>query len=264
MAVFALFREIINRFDIPYQSILTRGKQIRDRMEARGVFATTTSELQHKAFPTLSQGRFQNATYKDMISYLITKQSEAIKFPSLSAFYAHYWTPEGQEFFNSLTGFIQDFSRMPNAETFSERLQSTGDFKRVFSRPEKRISALIDALKNSAIKHGAKTYKNEEVKVIDEVQRNKYALKTTNFQVTAKKLVLAVPAQAMEKITGSLADKIKENCIFNSVGFEVAFKGFALYEKAWWESRSAGSRRLRDEQEFLSNSDCLGCTFPYR
>ncbi|KAL9968631.1 hypothetical protein ACROYT_G020746 [Oculina patagonica] len=102
--------EIINRFNIPYQSIESRGHHIRDRMEARGVFATTTSELQQKAFPTLSQGILKNATYKDM----------------------------------------------------------------------------------------------------------------------------------------------------------VAFKGFAVYENALWENNSTGSRQLGDEQEFLSNSDCLGFTFPYK
>ena len=262
--VFTFFREIINRFNIPYQSINMRGYHIRDRMEARGVFATTTSELQQKAFPTLSQGRSNNASYKDMIKSLLDKQSQAVKFPSKAAFFTHCWTPEGLEYFDSLTGFVQDYSRMSNAESFFETREALAYFDREFSRPNKGISALIQALKNSAIKHGLKIYKNEEVKVIDEVKKNSYILKTRKFQVTANKVVLAVPAHALEKIQGSLTEKIKNNHTFKSVGFAVAFKGFALYEKAWWESNSTGSRKLRDEQEFLSNSDCLGLTFPYR
>lgn len=233
-------------------------------MEARGVFATTTSELQQKAFPTLSQGILKNATYKDMIKYLFVKQSEAEKFPSLPAFFTHCWSPEGLEYFNSLTGFVWDYTRMSNAESFFETREALAYFKREFSRPAKGISALTRALKNSAIKHGAKIYKNEEVKVIDKVQKNSYVLKTTNYQVTANKVVLAVPVNALEKIQGSLAHKIKTNHIFKSVGFEVAFKGFAVYENAWWENNSTGSRQLGDEQEFLSNSDCLGFTFPYK
>ena len=233
-------------------------------MEARGVFATTTSELQQKAFPTLSQGILKDATFKEMLKYVLSKQSDAVKFPSLAAFFTHCWTPEGLEYFDSLTGFVRDYTHMPNAESFFEIRQTLAYMKLEFSRPNKGISALTHALKNSAIKHGVKIYKNEEVKVIDEVETNSYVLKTTNFQVTANKVVLAVPVQALEKIQGSLPDKIKSNHIFKSVGFEVAFKGFAVYDNAWWENNSTGSRQLRDEQEFLSNSDCLGFTFPYR
>lgn len=237
-------------------------------MEARGVFATNQSALQQQAFPLLnkvnSKVKSQPWSYKEMLKYLRPKKKTVAKFPSLSTFLANHLTPEGLEYFHSLTGFLPHYSREPNAEYMYELREKNKNFERVFIRPKKGISTLTKALTDSVVKLGGKMYNNEEVTVIDELGKNKYLLKTTKFEVTTRKVVLAVPIKPLQEIQGSLAEKIKNNPMFKSIGFQVAFKAFALYEEAWWEQNSTGSRRLEDEEECLSNSDCLGFTFPYR
>ena len=116
----------------------------------------------------------------------------------------------------------------------------------------------------SAVKLAAKLYKNQETKIIEEDQENKFKLITDSYMVRANKLVVDVPPKQITQIKGSVAENIRNDSTFQSVGFMVAFKGFAAFEEAWWQFNSTGSRHLADEQQMVSNNDCLGFTFPYR
>lgn len=255
----------MKRFEI--DSTPLRIPKRADRLEARGVFATNESFLQKQAFPLLSSvklGPYKTWSYKNMAKYLLSKRETAPRYSTLSTFLQDHLTPEGLNFLTNLITFLPYFVQEPNAETFFESLEKYEHFTRNFFLPHKGMSALTDALKASVIKLKGKIYKDEEVKTIDEVEKNKYSLKTSRFKVISKKLVLAVPMKSMQKIHGSLAGKIKNNPIFKSIGYQVAYKMIALYEKAWWNHNSSTSWRLNDEQNCRSNSDCLGYTFPYR
>lgn len=261
----AIVRQIMRRFEI--DSTPLRIPKRADRLEARGVFATNQSSLQKQAFPLLSNvklGPYKTVSYKNMAKYLLSKRETAPQYSSLSTFLQDHLTPEGLNFLTDLIAFPPYFAQEPNAETFFESLEKYKHFTRNFILPHKGVSALTDALKASVIRQKGKIYKDEEVKTIDELGKNIYSLKTARFKVIAKKLVLAVPMKSMQKIHGSLAGKIKNNPIFKSIGYQVAYKMIALYEKAWWKHNSSTSWRLNDEQNCRSNSDCLGYTFPYR
>ena len=116
----------------------------------------------------------------------------------------------------------------------------------------------------SATNLGAKLYKNEEIKVMEEIKGNKFKLITTSYTATANKLVVAVPPKPMKRIKGSVVKKIQNDSTFQTIEFVVGFKGFAVFQEAWWQYNSTGSRYLADEQPMLSSSDCLGYTFPYK
>ena len=260
---FFLHREILKRFNISAGQL---AKNNHDRLEARGIFATDTLTLKQKAFPALNYGRFQNATYTEMMGYLFSQQKEAYKFASFSDFISEYLTPEGGQLFSHLTALKPDYIRQASAEALFEfeavytMVNSTGNF----FRPNNGLSEISRALKMSAMKHGAKLHEDQEILVIDEDKEKQFKLKTAKYSVTANKLVLAIPVEPLKKIKGSVVEKIKNDSTFDSIGPLLAFKGFAVFEKAWWQDNSTGSRYLADEQEMLSNSDCLGFTFPYK
>ena len=258
---FFLCREIFKRFNI---SVTYLAKNHNDRLEARGVFATDRLSLKQKAFPSLNHGRFQNVTYEQMLVYFLSKTKEAENFASLSDFISEYLTPEGFQLFNHLTAFIPAYARQFDAGSLADYARATANIKGNYSRPDSGLSVITGALKMSAVKLGAKLYKNQETKIIEEDQENKFKLITDSYMVSANKLVVAVPPKQMTKIKGSVAEKIRNDSTFQSVGFMVAFTGFAVFEEAWWQFNSTGSRHLADEQEMVSNSDCLGFTFPYR
>lgn len=199
-----------------------------------------------------------------MTGYLLSHQKEATKYASASEFLSDYLTPEGRQLFNHVIGFQTDYTHQENAETLFEIEKTLANFTRKFVRPEEGLSVITQVLKMSAIKHGAKLYENQEVSIIDEKQDKKFKLITTKYAVTANKLVLAVPVCPMKRIQGSVAEKVKNDSAFDTIGFWTAFKGFAVFKDAWWQHNSTGSRYLADEQEMLSNSDCLGFTFPYK
>ena len=245
-------------------SVSYLAKRNYDRLEARGVFATDRLTLKKKAFPLLNHGKLENSTYAEMVEYLFSQRKEATKFPSFSTFASEYLTPEGYQLFNHLTGFIPDYARQFSPGSLVDAVMATANFKHNYSRPDKGLSSITQQLKFSVTKLGARLYQDEEIKVMEETLDSRFKLITKNYTVTANKLVVAVPPVPLKRIKGSVAEKIQNDSIFKTIQYAVAFKGFAVFENAWWQLNSTGSRYLADEQEMLSTSDCLEHTFPYK
>lgn len=199
-----------------------------------------------------------------MIAYLASNLGEATYFTNLGDFISEYLSPEGFHYYNHLKGFILDYGRQLDSEALVDIGLTCENTKDNYSRPVKGLSEIIRALQTSAVKLGAKLYNNEGVRIIEESPEKQFKLVTARYIVTANKLVLAVPVSAMKHIKGSVAEKVRNDSIFDSVGIMVAFKGFAVFKEAWWQHSATGSRYLEDEQEMLSSSDCLGYTFPYK
>lgn len=198
-----------------------------------------------------------------MMGYLFGKREKANDFASFYDFITEYLTPEGFQLFAHVNGWLPDYYNPPDARSIVELLFMYARFKN-FARPDSGLSAITRALEQSATELGAKLYKNEKIKFMEEYHEDQFKLMTTNYAVSVKKLVLAVPPQPMNEIKGSVAEKIKNDSIFQSVGIFEAFKGFAVFEEAWWQYNSTGSRYLADEQRMVSTSDCLGSIFPYK
>ena len=164
VVLFFLFRELLKRFNISV-SYLTNDHH--DRLEARGIFATNRLTLKKKAFPSLNHGRFENATYEQMMGYFFSKQNEADKFASLSDFMSEYLTPEGFQLFNQLSAFLPNYDRQISARSVIVYSTVRAQIKENYTRPESGLSTITKALKTSATDLEAKLYKNEEVKVIE-------------------------------------------------------------------------------------------------
>ena len=176
-----------------------------------------------------------------------------------------FLTPEGFRLFNHLSGWLRpNYERQISARSLIDFSIAFAQFKGNFSRPESGLSTITEALKMSATNLGANLYENEEIRVIEDIEGNKFKLITTNYTATANKLVVAVPPKPMKHITGSVAEKIQNDSTFQTIEFMVGFKGVAVFEEAWWQHNSTGSRYLADEQTMISASDCLGFIFPYK
>ena len=220
--------------------------------------------LKKKAFPSLNHGRFQNSAYEEMVGHLLSQRKEAIKFPSLSTFMSEYLKPEGHQLFTHLNGTIPDSARQVGAGDLADYAVTTAHFKGNYSRPDKGLSSITQELQFSVTKLGARLFQNEEIKIIEETVDSRFKLITKNYTVTANILVVAVPPVPLKRIKGSVAEEIQNDSIFKTIQYQVAFKGLAVFEDAWWQLNSTGSRYLADEQEMLSTSDCLGFIFPYK
>ena len=261
MFLILITRKLLKRFGIPVSHL---AKNLLNRYEARGIFATDRLSLKQRAFPALNQGRFQNSTFEQMIEYLFSHRREANNFASSYDFFSEYLTPEGFQLFSHIVAWLPDYNNQPQPRNYLARMVNNANFKRNFSRPDSGLSAITRALKTSATNLGARIYKKEEIKVIEENREKQFKLNTTKYKVRANKLVIAIPPQPMKQVKGSVAEKIQKDSIFQSVGLMLSFKGFAVFEEAWWQDDSTGSRYLADEQVMVSTSDCLGSIFPYK
>ena len=261
MFLILIIRKLLKRFGIPVSHL---AKNLQNRYESRGIFATDRLSLKQRAFPALNQGRFQNSTFEQMIEYLFSHRREANNFVSSYDFFSEYLTPEGFQLFSHIAGWLPDYNNQPQPRSFLARMVNTANFKYNFWRPDSGLSEITRALKTSATNLGARIYKKEEIKVIEENREEQFKLNTTKYSVKANKLVVAIPPQPMKQLKGSVAEKIQKDSIFQSIGLTLSFKGFAVFEEAWWQDNSTESRYLADEQVMMSNSDCLGSIFPYK
>ena len=255
-------RGILSRLDIPYQDWHFYDES---RTETRGNSSRTEQEIKQQSFPTLLQSQFQNMSFAEMHEYLFQEDhvTEASNFATFETFQQNFLTPEGSKFYFDIFGYEGDLrGGASGVVEYYTALDSvfTGDE----IRPKKGMSALIGALAKSAKKLGAKIYRGCKIVSITK-QFSKFLLKTSEKNmVTATKLVIAVPPGPFKKIGGGLAKKIQRHKAFQSVMGFPAFKGAAVYPRAWWEDITDENKRLYPMERFLSNSDCLGWSLPHR
>ena len=235
-------------------------------LESRGVFANSSTEVKKKAFPTLNRGMFKNMTSDDMTIYALRSEHVATShlFATWDAYVSHYITPEGAEFLSELYGFKGDFTEPVNPAAFIEYFQLLSvSYSGSYQRPVTGISAFIEELVASVKRLGGQLYKNNAVFSINE-EKSRFSLVTCDFNVSAEKVVVATHPVAFMKVKGSVANQIQKHAEFKSIQVMPALKGAAVYNEAWSEESAGANLALRPRQGFISNSNCLGLTLPYR
>ena len=131
-------------------------------------------------------------------------------------------------------------------------------------RPRNGMSELTNEMLKMVRNFGVKTFIKEEVKTINSAG-DKFIIESTNMTVTANKVVLTVTPMATRKMDGDVPRGVVDHEIFKSIQSVPAFNGAAVYNQAWWnDSFSHGNDSLRPLQQFVSSSNCLGITMPYK
>ena len=85
----------------------------------------------------------------------------------------------------------------------------------------------------------------------------------TNRTVRANKTVLTVGPAALKDMTGDVMQNITNHNILRSIVSVPAFFGAAVYENAWWRDSKA-VKQMSAQNMFISSSNCLGITMPYK
>ncbi|PFX27799.1 Achacin [Stylophora pistillata] len=216
-------RNILKRLNIPHKDW---NFYSNSRTETRGYFSRDEHEIKRKSFPALTQGKFKDMTCSQMLDYLLKKEhvDKIYNFATFETFQQHYLTPEGS----------------------------------------RGMSAFIAALAKSARRLGAKIFTGNDHRILSiHKQTNQFVLKTSKYEVRVGKLVVAAPPGAFGSVSGSVAERIRRAPEFQSILPRPAFKGAAVYPRAWWEEITNVEDKLYPMERFLSNSDCLGWTLPH-
>lgn len=200
-----------------------------------------------------------------MLDYLLKREhvAQIHNFATFETFQHHFLTPEGSRFYFDVFGYDGDLKGSPEGVVeYYEQLSALSG-KEI--RPVKGMSAFVEALAKSAKSLGAKIYAGGDYKILSiNKQANMFVVKTPKHEVKVGKLVIAAPPGSFGNVSGNVAERIQREHAFQSILPRPAFKGAAVYRRAWWEDILNEKDKLYPMERFLSNSDCLGWTLPHR
>ena len=233
------------------------------------MFADRFDALKSKAFPTLlNRVPMNTKTLKETAMFIYDPARNYTPFSTAETFLAYELSPEGAKLMEETYGFMGDYLRTINPLSYRTYLEKK-DFvisSRIDDRrPKTGMSEFITNLAEKVRSNGGKIYLKETVTSIDKID-DKFVLQTTNFTVKANKTVMTAGPMALKKITGDVMQNITGHDIFKSIVSVPAFHGAAVYEGAWWNDSIAAQKNnsLQPLEMFISSSNCLGISMPYK
>ena len=155
-----------------------------------------------------------------------------------------------------------------NLKSYKEHLKTTlllDERRDDDLRPKNGMSTLVENLISRVRNLNGTIYLQEIVTSVSK-RGNSFVLLTSNFTVQANKTVLTATPEALKQIKGDVMQNITNHDIFKSIVSVPAFRGAAVYPTAWWNDPVALQKNnsLQNLQMFISSSNCLGITMPYK
>lgn len=177
-------------------------------------------------------------------------------------------SPEGVKWMTDAYGLKGGYIEKINLKSYKEHLKTTlllDERRDEDLRPKKGMSTLVENLISRVRNLNGTIYLQETVTSVSK-RGNSFVLLTSNFTVQANKTVLTAAPEALKKIKGDVMQNITNHDIFKSIVSVPAFRGAAVYPTAWWNDPVALQKNnsLQNLQMFISNSNCLGITMPYK
>ena len=241
------------------------------RVEARGQYANSFDDLKLKAFPTLrDHAPLNNKTLTETAAFVHNNQRNFTQFSTAETFLFYELSPEGTKLMAEKFGFKGDYMQAINPMSYRTYLEkeyhvnyASVDAKRPPN--SKGLSEIVTELTKKVERGGGKIYRKETVASITK-EGHQFLLQTTKLTVIANKTVITVGPAALKKIEGYVIRNITGQQIFESIVGVPAFYGAAVYDKPWWNDTIAtqNSNNLQPLEKFISSSDCLGITMPYK
>ena len=242
------------------------------RVEARGQVANSFDDLKLKAFPTLRDREpLNNKTLRETAHFIFSNQRNFTQFSTAETFLSYELSPEGTKLMAENFGFkgdcyIQSINPM-SYKTYPEKEYYVSSLSSETRSPPNStgMSEIAAELPEKVESGGGKIYRKETVASINK-EGDKFLLQTTKLTVKANKTVITVGQAALKKIEGDVIRNITGHQIFESIVGVPAFYGAAVYDKPWWNDTTAAQKNnsLQPLEKFISSSDCLGITMPYK
>ncbi|XP_032219406.2 uncharacterized protein LOC116602233 [Nematostella vectensis] len=234
-------------------------------IESRGIVANNHEDIK-KAFPYLKAHRkFGPMSSSELLSYALKPEhaANAESYATVNTYVSNHITHEGAEYLSELYGYKGDYTDFISPRSYMEFTEMSLKLADKYIRPVGGMSTIITVLKQRIEALGGKIYTSTAVKTIER-EGDIYVLMTPSLRVQTPKLVIAVPPVQFEEINGSVAKRIHDSPQFRSIQPIPAFKGAAVYDKAWWESVNVAGKPITPGQKFISSSNCLGTTLAHR
>ena len=241
------------------------------RVEARGQYASSFDDLKLKEFPTLrDHAPLNNKTLTETAAFISMNERNFTQFSTAETFLSYELSPEGTKLMAEKFAFKGDYMQAINPMGYRPYLEKeyyVNSASLDARRPpnSKGLSEIVTELTKKVERGGGKIYRKETVASITK-EGHQFLLQTTKLTVIANKTVITVGPAALKKIEGYVIRNITGQQIFESIVGVPAFYGAAVYYKPWWNDTTAtqNSNNLQPLEKFISSSDRLGITMPYK
>lgn len=225
---------------------LQKPKPPKELVYARGMFAFNRDDF-IKVYPGLnvdrSKGGYEGQIYDKLLSS--PERARVDAYPNLRSYIEKVAGTEAYNFLLETFRFRADLEYELSAKAYLEYLDAennegvicpTGACDALY--PVGGMSAYVRALSQKAKAAGVRIYMSEPVTHIQK-DGSEYALNTPKQQVTAKKLVLAIPPKALDKMQGPIAEQIRAMPQFKAlIGVRVTTIA-QWYNEPWWRGAVA-------------------------
>ncbi|MBL9105997.1 MAG: FAD-dependent oxidoreductase [Myxococcales bacterium] len=209
-----------------------------DLINARGLYGFSRDALL-PAYPAL-QGPLDadDATDRETELYDVLRlgpeRERAGNYPDYRAYVREVLGDEEYNFLRDMSRFRADFEYPLSPTNYLAMLDEEWDTCCVPSYPVGGMSAFTDAMAERIAAAGGRIYRSEPAVDITR-DGGGYRIRTSAHDVTAAELVLAVPPVGLDKITGAVADDIRERPEYQGlIPVRVAIVN-QWWDEAWWQ-----------------------------
>ncbi len=131
--------------------------------------------------------------------------------------------------------FRADFEATLDARGYMDYFDEEWDVCCTPYYPEGGMSQFVIKMAADAVTNGAKVYLKQPVLSIASAS-GQYTLTTPDYQITADKVVIAAPKNGLNKITGNIAETIKNQTQYQDLVDIPVITIAQRWPNAWWEN----------------------------
>jgi hypothetical protein len=223
-----------------------------DLIGARGFFGFNSDELNAAAYPLVDDATTEDDLYDEVFSGPLREHTG--EFPDVRSYIRAVVGGQGQQFLTDMSRFKADMVYPISAEAFLEFIES-GTCCTPFY-PVGGMSQFVDRMAARAKERGARIFLSEPVMNLARAGRSgrgRYILRTTHYEVSADRVVVAVDAQGFQHIGGKLAESIRAKPQFKDLLPVKVVTITQWWPQAWW----LGAHAPRDVRRAWSTDTCV-------
>lgn len=141
----------------------------------------------------------------------------------------------GLDYLHDMTRFRADFEYPLDARSYLDYLDEEWDVCCIASYPIGGMSAFIRGMESRALASGVRIFKSEAILSINKSAASGYELSSSQHDVHAKDLILAIPPGAFPHIKGDVIKRITQQKAFKDI---IGIKVVTItqwWPEAWWK-----------------------------
>ena len=204
-----------------------------DLISARGYFGFSSAELNVAAYPLVDDATTLDALFDEIL--LGPLRARSGEFADLRSYVRAALGGQGYQFMADMSRLKARFEYPTQAEGFLQFLEADACCTPFY--PVGGMSQFIERMAARARDRGARIFLSEPVATLTRAGRagrGRYNLRTTHYEVSADRVVVAVDAQGFQHIGGQLAESIRAKPQFKDLMPVKAVTVTQWWPRAWW------------------------------